>query len=421
MRPPRSLASVLVLLVLLALGLPPDSGARERRPDFSRLVVIGDSLSAGFQNGSLLGEQQVNGYAKLVADQAGADLPLPEIAHPGIPNVLTLVDPGPPPVIVPMPGVSPGRVDPLVQPMNLAVPGARVADALATRPGLPIDDLTDLVLGLPGLLAGASLSQVEWAEVLQPTTILVWVGNMDALGAALEGDASFLTPRAEFDASYEELIGRLAATGATLVVGNIPDVTAIAFLTSAEDVALLVGLPLAVIGPLLGIEAGDFVLPDAMPMVGAILGGAVPGPLPGNLVLDAAETRLIRRAVDGFNEVIARHARAHRAAVVDVHGLLEAARRRGIVVGGYRLTTDFLGGLFSLDGVHPTNTGNAILANEFIRTLNRRFAARVRAVDERAVLATDPLVLPDDDGLRRPPRGHVHPDGARELRWMFRR
>jgi hypothetical protein len=408
-------------MAVLALGLSPDAHAKGPRADLSRLVVVGDSLSAGFQNGSLLAEQQVHGYASLVAQQGGVELPLPEIAYPGIPNVLTLVDPGPPPVIVAAVGASTGRVNPLVQPFDLAVPGARVADALVARPDLGFQDLTDLVLGLPGLLGGVSRSQVEWAEALQPTTILVWIGNVDALGAAIGGDASLLTPLADFEASYAELMGRLAATGATIVVGNIPDVTAIAFLTSAEDLADLVGAPLEVIGPVLGIGAGDFVLPEA---VATIAAQGITGPLPADLVLDATEVALIRRAVDRFNRVIEKQAKANGAAIVDVHGLLADAQKRGLVVGRERLTTDFLGGLFSLDGIHPTNTGYAILANEFIETLNRRFGARIPEVDEREVLATDPLVFQTADDPppgRGPHRGHVNVNTARELRWMFNR
>jgi hypothetical protein len=415
----RSLRWLPVVLVVLGLGLAPEVRAGSPRADLSRLVVVGDSLSAGFQNGSLLAEQQIHGYASLVAGQAQADLPLPLIADPGIPNVLTLVDPGPPPVIVEAPGVSPGRIDPFIQPTNLAVPAARVADALATRPDFLFDDLTDLVLGLPGVFSNTARSQVEWAEALQPTTVLVWIGNMDALRAAIEGDASLLTPVAEFEASYAALVQRLAATGATLVVGNIPDVTAIAFLTSAEDLAELIGVPLTVVGPLLGIGPGDFVLPDA---VALILDQGLTGPLPANLVLDAAEVGLVQDAVDRFNQVIARHARAHRAALVDVHALLETARRRGLVVGRYRLTTAFLGGLFSLDGIHPTNTGYAILANEFIGTLNRRFDTRIPEVNEREVLRADPLVFADVDAQPdRAGRGWVDPDKARELRRLFRR
>jgi hypothetical protein len=418
----RFVRGLSLTLALLFLGLAPDVDAKSNRADLSRLVVVGDSLSAGFQNGSLLVSQQVHGYASLIAEQAGVDLPLPEIADPGIPNVLALVDPGPPPVIVKVGGVSTGRVDPLIQPFDLAVPAARVADALEARPDFAFDDLTDLVLGLPGLFGGISRSQVEWAEVLQPTTIIVWIGNVDALGAAIGGDASLLTPLADFEASYAQLLARLAVTGATLVVGNIPDVTVIAFLTPAEDVAALVGLPLAVVGPPLGIEAGDFVLPDAVPLIGPILAGQAAGPLPANLILDASEVALVQEAVTGFNRIIDKYAKINHAAVVDVHGLLERARKRGLDVGRYRLTTEFLGGLFSLDGIHPTNTGYAILANEFIDTLNRRFGARIPEVDEREILRTDPLVFQDDgDQGHKTWRGHVHPDKARELRWMFGR
>src|SRR5216684_1201505 len=42
----------------------------QRKPDLSRLVVVGDSLSAGFQSGSLLDVQQMHGYGAVVAAQA---------------------------------------------------------------------------------------------------------------------------------------------------------------------------------------------------------------------------------------------------------------------------------------------------------------------------------------------------------------
>ncbi len=213
--------------------------AAKRKADLSRLVVVGDSLSAGFQNGSLIESAQPNGYAALIAAQAGVELPLPLIASPGFPNVLTLVSPGPPPIIAPAPGVSPGRVDPFLQPFNLAVPGHRLQDALTTRPNLPVNSLTDLVLGFPRtfILGQPPQSQIEQAETLMPTTVIVWLGNNDALGAALAGNPALLTPVASFEASYIELMNRLAATGATLVVANIPDVTVVPALTTAEEVA----------------------------------------------------------------------------------------------------------------------------------------------------------------------------------------
>ncbi len=144
--------------------------------------------------------------------------------------------------------------------------------------------------------------------------------------------------------------------------------------------------------------------PDAFEVIGLILAGAMTGPLPGNVVLDAGEVATIRAATRQYNLVIAVEALARRAALVDVHGLFQCAAARGIVAGDRRLTTHFLGGLFSLDAVHPTRTGYAVLANAFIHAIKLRFGARIPAVDLAQVAAQDPLVLPspgsDGEGSR---------------------
>lgn len=387
----------------------------QKKADLSRLVVVGDSLSAGYQNGSLLDVQQAHGFASVVAAQAGAALPLPLIGAPGIPNVLTLVSPGPPPVIAPAPGTSPGRDDITLQPMNLAVPGQNVQDALTTRPGFPIDDLTDLELGFPGLLGGVSRSQVEWAENLAPTTIFVWLGSNDALGVIFAGDTSPLTPVPQFETSFAQVMTRLAATGATLVVANVPDVTVVPYLTSAEKVAAEAGLPLSVIGPILGIGPGDFVTPGAFPLIQAILANPLLGPLPGNVVLDATEVATVRSTIDQYNSFIALQAQAHGAAVVDIHSLTAHLQASGFVARGQRLTTDFLGGLFSLDGIHPTNTGYGLFADEFIHALNANFAAGIPPANVEKIASADPLVLA---GVGHPASalGHIHHKTVESLR-----
>ena len=360
------------------------------RADLSRFVVVGDSLAAGYMNDSLLDAQQVASFASLIAAQAGEDLPLPLIAAPGIPNVIVSVDPGPPPIIVRAPGVSSGRVNPTVQAMNLAVPGHTVNDALITRPSLPIDSLTDLVLGLPGLLAGVSRSQVEWAEALAPSTVLLWLGANDVLSSVFAA-TPLVTPPAAFEADYAAVITRLASTGATLVVGNVPDVTRVPYLTPAQQVAELVGQPLALIGPALGIGEGDAVTPQGLALVPAVLANPALGPLPATVVLTAAEAETIRAAIDAYNETIAARAAQFDATLVDVHALVSDLYDNGHVVNGRRLTTAFLGGLFSLDGAHPSRTGHAIIANEFIKTMNRRTGAAIPPVSVSRVGVADPL------------------------------
>jgi lysophospholipase L1-like esterase len=377
-----------LLAAALGIGLLPTAALPAEPIDLSRLVVVGDSLSAGFQNGSLLAEQQVNGYASLIAAQAGVGLSLPLIAAPGIPNVLTLVDPGPPPVIVPEGGISTGRVDILTQNSNLAVPGATLADALDARPDFPIDSMTDFVLGFPGLLGGVSLTQAELAVALQPTAMIVWIGNNDVLGAAVGADASLLTPAGDFADDYVELIDTLAATGATLVIANLPDAASIPFLTPVEEVAEILGLSLEELAFITGVGPGDLLTPDAFPKIG------VEFPLPDDVVLDAGEVAEIKERTAELNAVIAQVAAEFGATFVDINAVIGRAVERGLVVGGQRLTMNFLGGLVSLDGVHPTNTGYARIANAFIQAINDAHDADIPKVKLTDAKEADPLVLP---------------------------
>jgi lysophospholipase L1-like esterase len=406
-----------MILAWVSATLPVTAQSRVPQADLSRLVVVGDSLSAGFQNGSLLDSQQVHGYASVVAAQAGTPLVFPLIAPPGIPNVLELVSPGPPPIIIPAPGTSTGRDDPAVQVTDLAVPGANLHDVLDTRPSFPIDDFTDLILGLPGLFGSVSLSQLEWAEALHPTTLILWVGNNDALGPALAADPALLTPVPIFRADFKTLMKRLAATGATIVVANVPDVTAVPALTPAEEIAEAVGLPISVIDAILGIGPGDLVTPQGIALIPAILANPSLGPLPASVVLTKAGASQIRAAVDAYNEIIATETFANGGALVDIHSLNERAGAHGRRVNGRLLTTEFLGGLFSLDGIHPTNTGYAILANAFIKTLNREFAAGMPPISVEQVAKTDPLILP----VIEPPdlKTHVDPATADAMRDLF--
>ncbi len=406
-RIPLLVFEILILIALIVAVTAPAraghdcDGGPATVPDMARFVVVGDSLSAGFQNGSLHQDQQPNGFASLIAHQACTGLVLPLIVPPGIPNRL-IIKSFNPLVIEPEVGMSPGRFNFLVQATNLAVPGHRVQDSLTTRPDFSFDDLTDLVLGLPGVFSEISRSQVEWAEDSSPfiagppTTILVWLGPNDTLVAATEADASFLTPSHAFKDAYEEMMDRLAATGADIVVANVPDATVIPFLTPAEDLAAAFGIPTGLLRPTLGIGPGDFVTPDAFPVIEDILNMEASPPLAADVVLDAGEVARLRAATKAFNKFIAKQAEEHGAALFDVHGFLNRIDAEGTVVDGATLTTDFLGGLFSLDGVHPTNTGYALLANEFIEVMNAHFGAAIPPLSDdelAAILADDPLVF----------------------------
>ena len=416
-------AFIAVAITLLGGGFAPASRAQRgdedrdhhhhHKADLSKVVFVGDSLTAGFQSDSLIDTAQVHGWANVVATQAGTPLALPLIAPPGIPNVLELVSAGPPPIIVPAPGTSTGRDNPSLQATDLGVPGALLNDALITKPSFPIDDLTDLILGLPGLFGNVSLTQVEWAQTLQPTTIFVWLGNNDILGPAAAANLSLATPVGTFHTEFKQLLDSLGVTHATIVVSNIPDVTAIPFFTSADTIAQEVGLPLSVIGPILGIQEGDLVTPEGVALIPGILANPSTGPLPASVVLTRQQVIETKSIVDAYNVIIALEAFEHGATLVDIHTLSVRTAERGIEVNGKRLTNAFLGGLFSLDGVHPTNTGYAIIANEFIKTMNRELSTDIPPISIEQVAKTDPLVPASVEGANR---GHVDAKTATSMK-----
>lgn len=366
--------------------------AADSRLDLTRVVFIGDSLLACFQNSSLMASQQTNGIAALIARQGKFDPRLPLIAEPGIPNVLVMQDPGPPPIIVRSGGASSGRQDPTIQTLDLAVPGHCVIDALQKRPDVPFDSLTDMILGLPGLMTGISRSQVEWAEALAPTTIIVWIGNNDVLSAAIAGDATVATPVDAFRAAFTNLLFRLDATGAKLVMANIPDVTVIPYVMPVREAAALFDIPADTFSAALGISAHDYITLDAIAPAAEILQGTATGPLAPKFVLDAAEISTLQGLTAQYNEIIKTEAREKRAILVDTHAFLQKLDRHGVVVGARRLTTRFMGGIFSLDGVHPCNTGCALTANLFICEMNQHGKTHLQKVNVRQVARTDPLV-----------------------------
>lgn len=391
----KKLAATAALLSAILLTLA--HGQDPAPASFRNLIAVGDSLTAGFQNNSLNAVGQNHSYPAFFARQAGTYLFQPLITQPGIPNELVLISPGPPPVIESRPGPSGTRVFPLIVPQNLAVPGQRVADALTTRPSLPLDTLEDAILGVPILLIPQlgipPLSQVELAFVLQPTMTLFWLGNNDVLGAVTGADPSRITSPEAFQAGYATAVGTILASGSRILVANIPDPTRVPFLTSAPQVAALAGAPLAVIGPLLGIAEEDLVTAPGLALASLILTGQLAGPLPDNVVLTPAEVLAVRSAVAGFNLFIQQLSQAMSFPVVDIHSLFNEIDENGVEVGDRILTTGFLGGIFSLDGVHPTRTGQALIANAFIETANAAFGRSIPPVDVAAVAAADPLVL----------------------------
>jgi lysophospholipase L1-like esterase len=396
--------------------------AAQPRGTLSTFVAIGDSLAAGVQNIGLEASLQEKGFAALIARQAGVPFVLPLVQFPGAPPVLRVIQNGPIPLIGPMaPPQLVGRLNPTELPHNFAVPSFTVANALEYRPNASVPpslgDRGPLVLGFPGPFLSPGLqacmatpmpecignTMVELAKARKPTTTLIWLGNNDALIGALFGDLNLLTPVAKFESDFTRLMDEMASTGSALVVGTIPDVTQVPYFSSASEIASQYSISVATLSAKAGIGSGDYVRRSALPLIDDILRNKTPGPLPvmcpppiyvlppSPCRLVAAEAEVIRDRIKSFNKIIAKQTHTRGGILVDTNKLVERIDRKGYVIGNERLTTKFLGGLFSLDGIHPSDTGYGVVANYFIDRMNKRLGLNIPKVRLDTIWAADPL------------------------------
>ncbi len=428
------------LLLIILLPLMMFFGCKERtdltgpqtvsgQADFSRFVTIGNSLTAGYQSSALFESSQMYSIGNLIAQQTGTDFVQPIITDPGIGGQLKIVSLDP---FVTTQVQDQGTFTNPDYPKpynNLGIPGIVLADITqtSTQNSYSHSPFIDLVLRGMG-------TQLEQALSLNPTMVTFWLGNNDVLGFATSGGASPSAPTDPntFGFIYRQVTDALAASGTKVVVANIPDVTSIPFFTTVGPmfVQSLQGTPVqgfyyqkhgqyngtaASISQLtnysmlftlisqsylsyFGHPSGKFYRDhnvDITPLINfgildttQAFGLSEKNPIPDALVLDTDEIQTAEQATASFNASIAAAVARHSSqfALADVNGLLKMVRASdasgGTELYGVNFSTMFVtGGLFSLDGVHPTSRGYAVLANEFLKAVNNKFNADYPMID----------------------------------------
>jgi lysophospholipase L1-like esterase len=100
-------------------------------------------------------------------------------------------------------------------------------------------------------------------------------------------------------------------------------------------------------------------------------------------VLTPEEQAIIRNAQQTFNQTLANLAQQYDIALADVNALLVEVNANGLTLSDGRdvTTTYATGGAFSLDGIHPSPRGNAVLANVFIEAINAKYGSNLPGVD----------------------------------------
>ena len=105
-------------------------------------------------------------------------------------------------------------------------------------------------------------------------------------------------------------------------------------------------------------------------------------PLDSKYSLTSTELGKINAAVESYNQTIVSVAGQFGVPVADMNAYFSTVGMTGLSWGGATYGVQFVtGGLFSLDGIHPTQKGYAAVANQFIKTINSAYGANVPMVD----------------------------------------
>ena len=105
-------------------------------------------------------------------------------------------------------------------------------------------------------------------------------------------------------------------------------------------------------------------------------GGGTATPLADTFVLTPQEQQEIATATAAYNSSISAAANANGLALVDLNSILVEASTTGIAFDDYFLNTDLVfGGLVSLDGVHLTARGYALMANAFLEAIDETYGS----------------------------------------------
>jgi phospholipase/lecithinase/hemolysin len=343
-------------------------------------IAMGDSIGEGVQSADANFATQPNSYLELIAKRMGVPFRLPLIRTSPTASIFSTN--------------MRGRINGSVVSPNLAVSGADTGSVLTDAADGTTATETDLVLG-PRLG-----TQTDIATATPSALMVYWLGSNDALGAILSFDhldASQLTSVPDFYSHVDTALSRLKASGKTRVVlANLLSIPNIAFTLDNQQLKAFAG--------------SAYGLPDGYrtTVVAALLlrmGLAGPRLLQNpDWVLDPTEIATIQQRLNAFNFIIAERAAFYGYPVVDVKGAYDRFLQNPPIIAGVMVTNNVNGGLFSLDSVHPSNTGHALLANEFIAVINQTYGFHIPPFSQTeldAIGLNDPFLDLNGNGVVR--------------------
>ncbi|RYD59517.1 MAG: hypothetical protein EOP56_01240 [Sphingobacteriales bacterium] len=391
--------------------------------DVSRYLAIGNSATAGFRDGSLYMSGQLNSYPAILAkqfEQVGGG----PFRQPLLPNG----DKG-----YPMPKLLLRNVYGACDTATTTVPEERGKDSAQSATnissdvpfnnfGIPYARVIDYIRRGYGKFSSnvwanrmfrnpETATPLEEALRVQPSFYTLSLGNNDVMLYAMNGgDESpvYISDGNEFRTSYDSILTALARRNAKGVALNIPDIRTMPFFTTIPAKGLKLNaseatslnnyyrdrnIPLRFDegdnyfivqesnGTLRKLRDGELVLLSTpRDSIKCAKWGSLK-PIPMKYILNTNEVDFILNHTANFNRIITELATAKRTPVVDIDAFLKSVQT-GVRYNGVGFTATFIsGGVYSLDGIHLTPRGNALMANEIIKVLNTSYSAKIPMID----------------------------------------
>ncbi|HKJ34881.1 MAG TPA: SGNH/GDSL hydrolase family protein [Balneolales bacterium] len=411
--------------------------------NFSKYVAVGNSLTAGYESGALYQEAQKYSYPNLIARQLHIkDFEQPLVASPGIGQRLEISNFQTFSITANTQTGNPLNEN-LSRPYdNLGIPGAVLVDysndndqgqlkeRATNQNRADFNPFYQLVMRTELQKPAPNINDLVTA--LNPTFVTFWLGNNDALNYVLDGGAgrSFLPPTT-FQALYQRAAQLLAATNANVAFMNIPNVTDIPFVFQTNAQLMQEGkiklnaqnqyqlvTPQGDLNIYIKTEdttrvmmKNDFLLLTAQEYLTQALANNMPPvtpqtAIPSQYVLDgpaggqpgSSELEKALTTIAQYNAAISGVVQSNpdKFMLININGFFNniitsyLSKGYGYLDASQDTLNPVIGSLFSLDGVHPTNKGYALVANEIIKDINSKYNAKIPEIDVRQI----PLGLP---------------------------
>jgi hypothetical protein len=400
--------------------------------DFTRYVAVGGAYTAGYSDGTLTKNGQENSFPAILAKQLqllGSDefeqpllrgiygYPLEQLV---LRNFKGLCDTNAMLHVVPMPGAldSAGNSETITyfesSFNNHGVPGIRSIDWIT--PGYGQYNIFSKRFYTTTTLT--SIRPIDEAvKFTNPTFFTCWIGPDEVLVNATNGGSSGtpITDDANFRKGLDSVLSVLTRKDAKGVVLNIPSIVTLPFFTTIPPQGLMLTDEMAkqlndyynanqfrfnkgasyfviqdttIPAKKRQIMDGEFILltdpnDSRFSLMDSIRckGWGSYFPIPEKYVITASERALIDARTNAMNSIIGELAAKYDLPLIDINMFFRTLTG-GMSYNGIKYSADYAtGGAFSLDGVHPTARGYALITNRVINEINRKYGSTLPMVD----------------------------------------